>query len=73
MSVASFGLVLLFLPAGFALGWYSNKAYASHGDVKSTKAKIPGYRKSRHRNGFITALLAFVICVVIIGFMHPHH
>lgn len=72
MSSASYGLVLIFLGAGFALGWYANRAHAAHGDVKSTKAKIPGFRKSRHRNGFITALLAFVIGIVVFGLLHPH-
>ena len=73
MSSASFGLVLITLCAGFALGWYANRAYAAHGDVKSTKAKIPGYRKNRHRNGFITILLAFGIGVVVLGLLHPRH
>jgi hypothetical protein len=73
MSSASYALVLLFLVAGFALGWYANRAYAAHGDVKSTKAKIPGYRKSRHKNGTITAILAFAIAVVILGILSPHH
>ena len=72
MSSASFGLVLITLCAGFALGWYANRAYAAHGDVKSTKAKIPGYRKNRHRNGFITLLLAVGIGVVVLGMLqHP--
>jgi hypothetical protein len=70
MSSASFALALLFLASGFALGWYANRAYAAHGDVKSTKAKIPGYRKSRHRNGVITAVLAFAIGILILGSMH---
>jgi hypothetical protein len=72
MSSASYGLMLTFLGAGFALGWYANRAIAAHGDVKSTKAKIPGYRKSRHRNGVITILLAFVIGFVVLGLLHPH-
>lgn len=72
MGSASYGLVLIFLGAGFALGWYANRAIAAHGDVKSTKAKIPGYRKSRHRNGLITILLAFLIGFVVLGLLHPH-
>lgn len=72
MSPASYGLVIIFLGAGMALGWYANRAYASHGDVKSTKAKIPGYRKSRHRNGVITAILAVVIAIVVFGMLRPH-
>jgi hypothetical protein len=72
MSSASYGLVLIFLGAGFALGWYANRAYAAHGDVKSTKKKIPGFRKSRHRNGLITAFLAFGVGIVVFGLLHPH-
>jgi hypothetical protein len=72
MSSATYGLVLTFLAAGFALGWFANRSYAAHGDVKSTKAKIPGYRKARHRNGIITIILAFVIGVTVLGILHPH-
>ena len=72
MSPASYGLAIIFLGAGTALGWYANRAYASHGDVKSTKAKIPGYRRSRHRNGFITIVLAIVIVIVDFDLLHPH-
>jgi hypothetical protein len=73
MSSASYAVVVMVLGAGFALGWYANRAYAAHGDVKSTKAKIPGYRKSRHRNGLITVFLAFVIGVAVLGLLqHPH-
>lgn len=72
MSSASYGLVLIFLGAGFSLGWYANRAFAAHGDVKSTKKKIPGYRKSRHRNGVVTIILAFVIGVVVSGLLQPH-
>lgn len=72
MSPASYGLAIIFLGAGAALGWYANRAYASHGDVKSTKAKIPGYRRSRHRNGIITVVLAIVIAIVVFGLAHPH-
>jgi hypothetical protein len=73
MSSASYGLVLIFLAAGCTLGWYANRAYAAHGDVKSTKRKIPGFRKSRHRNGIITFILAFVICVVVFDLIRVRH
>ncbi len=72
MSSASYGVALIFLGAGCALGWYANRAYASHGDVKSTKAKIPGYRKSRQHNGIITIVLALVIVVVVFDLLRPH-
>ena len=73
MNPATYVLALLFLAAGFSLGWYANRAYAAHGDVKSTKAKIPGFRKNRYKNGVVTAVLAFGIAVVILGILQPHH
>lgn len=72
MSSSSYGLVLIFLGAGCALGWYANRSFAAHGDVKSTKKKIPGYRKSRHHNGIITVILALVIGVVVFNLISPH-
>jgi hypothetical protein len=72
MSTASYGVALVFLAAGCSLGWFANRAVTSHADVKSTKAKLPGYRKSRHRNGVITIILALVIGVVVLGALHPH-
>lgn len=72
MSSASYGLVLTFLGAGCALGWYANRSYAAHGDVKSTKGKLPRYRRTRHHSGVITLILAFVIGLVIFGLLRPH-
>ena len=72
MSSASYGLVLIFLGAGCVLGWYANRSIAAHGDVKSTKKKIPGYRKARHRNGIVAMILAFVIIVVVFDLIRPH-
>ena len=72
MSSASYGLALIFLGAGCALGWYANRAIAAHGDVKSTKRKIPGYRKARHRSGVVAIILAFVVVVVVFDLIRPH-
>jgi hypothetical protein len=72
MNSASYGLVLIFLGAGCALGWYASRSVAAHGDVKSTKKKIPGYRKTRHRSGVVAILLAFVIFVVVFDLVRPH-
>ena len=73
MSSASYGLLLIFLTTGCVLGWYANRSFAAHGDVKSTKKKIPGYRKSRHRNGVVTVILALVIGVLVFGLIHVRH
>ncbi len=72
MSSASYVLVLIFLAAGCVLGWFANRSVAAHGDVKSTKKKIPGYRKSRHYNGVVALILAFVIGIVVFDLIHPH-
>lgn len=73
MSPASYGAVVIFLVAGCMLGWFANRAIASHGDVKSTKKKIPGYRKSRHHNGIVAAILAFVIGVLVFDLIRVRH
>jgi len=73
MSSATYGLLLVFLAAGCVLGWFTNRSVAAHGDVKSTKAKLPGYRKARHRNGVLAMILALVIGVVVFDLIHPHH
>jgi len=72
MSSASYGLIFVFLVAGCALGWFANRSIAAHGDVKSTKGKLPGYRKARHRNGVLAMILALVIGVVVFDLIHPH-
>ena len=72
MGSASYGLILIFLGVGGALGWYGNRAIASHGDVKSTKKRVAGYRKSRHRNGIITMAIAAVVIIVVFDLLRPH-
>ena len=72
MSSASYGLVLIFRGAGCALGWFANRSIAAHGDVKSTKRKLPGYRRSRHHNGILALVLAFVIGLVVFDLIRPH-
>jgi hypothetical protein len=73
MSSASYVLILIFLVAGCTLGWFANRSVAAHGDVKSTKRKLPGYRKTRHRNGIVALILAFVIAFAVLDLIHPHH
>ena len=72
MSAASYALILVFLAGGVVLGWFSNKAYSSHGDVKVGKTRVKNYRKSRHQNGLIAIILAVVIGVIVFDLIHPH-
>lgn len=73
MSATTYGLVLVFLAAGASLGWYANRAIASNADVKSTKKKLPGFRKSRKHNGVIALILTGVIIVVVFDLIHVRH
>src|SRR5215472_13060283 len=40
MRPVDYGLVLVFLAFGGTLGWFANKAYASHSDVKTGKQRL---------------------------------
>ena len=73
MSPATYALVLVFLGAGCVLGWFTNRSVSAHLDVKSTKRKLPGYRKARHFNGVVAIILAFVIALMVLDVIHPHH
>ena len=65
MNPASYVLVLVFLAAGTVLGWYANRAIAANADVKSTKKKLPGFRKTRKHNGVITIVIAFFVAIIV--------
>jgi hypothetical protein len=72
MQPAEYGLVLVFLTLGLVLGWWGNKTYASHSDVKAGRQRLRSYRKARGRNSVITALLALAIGVVVFDLLRPH-
>jgi uncharacterized membrane protein len=62
MHAAGAGLAIVVLMVGITAGWYANRAHAAHGDVKSTRGRIPGYRRTRARSGLIAvALLAIAL------------
>ncbi|HEY2549595.1 MAG TPA: hypothetical protein VGI64_03360 [Streptosporangiaceae bacterium] len=65
MSVAASGLVIVFLALGCLLGWHANRAHAAHGDVKTTKGRLPGYRQTRLRSGIISIALIIVLLLVL--------
>jgi hypothetical protein len=64
VGVAVFGIAILVLIIGCVLGWHANRTYAAHGDVKTTRGRIAGYRKTRLRSGLVA--LAFVIVALFI-------
>ncbi|MGD0374485.1 MAG: hypothetical protein ABSB01_07885 [Streptosporangiaceae bacterium] len=65
MGGAVFGIAVIVLAVGCALGWHANRARAAHGDIKSVKGRIPGYRKTRLRSGVITIGLVIAVLAII--------
>jgi ABC-type Fe3+ transport system permease subunit len=63
-TTAAFGIAVLVLVIGCFLGWHANRTYAAHGDVKTTRGRIAGYRKTRLRSGLIA--IAFVIIALLV-------
>jgi hypothetical protein len=64
VGVAVFGIAILVLIIGCVLGWHANRTYAAHGDVKTSRGRIAGYRKTRLRSGLVA--LGFVIVALFI-------
>jgi hypothetical protein len=65
MNQAAAGLVIIFLIVGCILGWHANRAHAAHGDVRTTRGRLPGFRRTRMRSGLITLVLAVVVLLVL--------
>ncbi len=72
MEPVDYGLALVFLIAGVVLGWWANKTYASHGDVKTGKQRLSGYRKTRQHNSLVTAILVLAVGFVVFGLLRLH-
>lgn len=68
MGPAAIALVLIVLIVGCLLGWHANRAHAAHGDVRTTRGRLPGFRKTRTRSGLITIILAVVVLLILSDF-----
>ena len=65
MGATTFGIVVIVLAVGSALGWHANRAHAAHGDIKTVRRRIPGYRKTRLRSGLIALALVLASLVIV--------
>jgi hypothetical protein len=65
MSPAVFGLVIIFLAAGSMLGWHANRARSAHGDVRATRGRLPGFRRTRMRSGLFVLALAVIVLLIM--------
>lgn len=62
--VGSAALVIaaVVLVVSLIMGWYANRTYMAHGDVKTTRGRITGYRRIRFRSG----LIALVVTIIVV-------
>jgi hypothetical protein len=72
MTPAAIGLVIAFLAAGLALGWFGQKTYAAHGDVKVAKTRMRGGRKTRWRSGVWAVVVAVLLVIAVKDILFPH-
>jgi multisubunit Na+/H+ antiporter MnhB subunit len=42
-------------------GWYANRTYMAHSDVKTTRGRIAGYRRVRFRSGMIALIVIIIV------------
>ena len=69
MSSAAIVIGFIVLVVGCVLGWHANRTYAAHGDIRTTKGRITGYRKVRLRSGLMALGLIvaalFLMAIVV--------
>ena len=58
-------LVIAFLAVGCMLGWHAQRARSAHADVRSTKGRLPGFRKTRIRSGLYVVVLVAVAVLIM--------
>jgi hypothetical protein len=69
MNAAVLIIVVAFTAAGCLLGWHAQRARTAHGDVKTTKGRLPGFRKTRMRSGlymFVVVAIALLVMSALI-------
>lgn len=65
MNPGALLLVIIFLAVGCMLGWHAQRARSAHGDVRTTKNRLPGFRKTRMRSGlYVIGLLVVALLVM---------
>jgi len=65
MGPAAAVIAFIVLVVGALMGWHANRAHAAHGDLRATRGRLPGYRRTRLRSGlFAIAMLVLAVIVV---------
>jgi len=71
MGAAATVLALIVLVVGALMGWHANRAHAAHGDLRTTRRRLPGYRRTRLRSGLL-AITMFAIALILIRDLIHH-
>lgn len=70
MAAAATVLALIVLVVGALMGWHANRAHAAHGDLRTTRGRLPGYRRTRLRSGLFAVAMLVVAMFVIRDLIH---
>jgi hypothetical protein len=65
MGAADFLIALIVVAVGCVFGWHANRARVAHGDVKTTRGRIKGYRQTRLKSGLLALGLVAVALIVV--------
>jgi hypothetical protein len=71
MTPVAIGLTVGFLAAGLALGWFAQKTYAAHGDIKVAKTRMRGGRRTRWRSGLWAVLVGALLAIAVKDILFP--
>ncbi len=66
---AAAGIALIVLVVGAFMGWHANRAHAAHGDLRTTRRRLTGYRRTRLRSGFFVIAMFVVALFVMRAFI----
>jgi hypothetical protein len=72
MTPAAIAVVIVFLVVGVSLGWFSQKTYAAHGDIKVAKNRMRGGRRTRWRSAVWATVIAIATILAFTGVIHVH-
>jgi hypothetical protein len=70
MNPAAVGLVVIFLIVGCLMGWHAKRAQSAHGDLRATRGRLPGFRKTRMRSGLLVIVLVVIVLLLTRDMIH---
>jgi hypothetical protein len=47
------------------MGWHAKRAHGAHGDLRTTRGRVPGFQQTRFRSGALSIALLIVALFVI--------